>query len=319
MKNNAAETMRQQTKLEPQAGPNPLPLEDWDFHEIEPWEIRAALRHEYARECREKMEQLAQWMTPEWYAFRKQRAARRIAAVKANDKAALRKCSEEMVSNTADVLAMKLKESDFAEPLIDAMIASLEWGMDWRQPWLKQRGMIIEDVKRLDSAVKIPKCAFVEKYPPHYFGWTTDIACLAARTTPPKSNPEQRHWWNKHDASRYVLHIDWCAVKRARNPKNNLVKSIRQALQMEWESQSERRMGRQAAEPFHKLRALAAWRWDNAGYSHDDARKLIRQRARMLDLKFGPKKIGSFPDFSDSQHRRKAISETEKELQLLRG
>jgi hypothetical protein len=39
----------------------------------------------------------------------------------------------------------------------------------------------------------------------------------------------------------------------------------------------------------------------------------------MLDLKFGPKKIGSFPDFSDSQHWRKAISEAEKELQLLRG
>jgi len=319
MKKNVAKTFQQRTKLEPQACPNPLPLEDWDFHEIEPWEIRSAFRHEYARECREEMEQLAQWLTPQWYALRRQRTAKRIAAVKANDKAALRKCSDEMELQPADVLALKLKESDFAEQLIDAMMASLEWGVDWRQPWLKQRGMIREDIKRLDFSVKNPQCVFVENYPPPYLGWTTDIACLAARVAPPESNHEQRHWWNRHEASRYVLHIDWCAVKHAANSKSNLVKAIRQALQMEWANQSERRMGRQAAEPFHKLRALAAWRWDKAGYSHDAARKLIRQRARELGLKFSPKKIGGFPDFSDSQHWRKAISEVEKELQFLRG
>lgn len=305
------------TKRKPQARPGPL---DWDFHEIEPWEVRSAVRHEYARECHEKMEQLAQWMTPKWYAVLAKGAAKLNAAEKANDEAARRKCYDDKEWWQADMLTLRLEKAGFAKQLIYAMMVSLEWGLDWRQPWLTQRSRITEDVKHLNSWVKNPECVFVEKYPPRYQGWVGELAYAGTHIAPPESNHEQRHWWNNPDVSRYVLHIDWGAVKRAANSKGYLVKSIRQALQREWVSQTKRRVGRQAADPFPKLRALAAWRWNNADYSHDEARKLIRKRARELGFLYNSrKKIGGFPDFSDSKHWREAICETEKEFQHLRG
>lgn len=297
-----------------------LDPQDWDFHEINPWEVRFATRHEYARECREKMEHLAQWMTPEWYALEDKGMAVKIAAEKENDMAALRKCFADDEWVQAHLLTRNLEKNGFAVPLIYAMTQSLAWGLDWRQTWLKQRSGVMEDVKAADSHLKNPMCVFVEKYPPSYKNEFPQLIFTAHGQAPTESSHEQRHWWDGgQNVSRYVLHINWDLVKRAANSKGYLVKSISEALQQEWKSQPNRRMGRQAADPFPKLRALAAWRLNEAGFSHDEARKLIRKRARELGLPYNSrKKIGGFPDFSDPKHWREAISEAEKELQRLR-
>lgn len=127
----------------------PLPLHDWDFHEIEPWEIEFAITHEYARECPEQMEALASLMTPEWYAGWKLLKNEELAAKRNGDNAvAIRVRGGDAWLKAKCVL---IRAADYNSLLVDAMNAALELGFGWQKPWACHRKRVAKAVKALNT------------------------------------------------------------------------------------------------------------------------------------------------------------------------
>lgn len=300
----------QGTKRKAKACRWPLPLHEWDFHEVEAWDVGFAIGHEYARECPEQMEALARLMTPEWYVGWKRMNNEVLAAKAKGDGATVVHITKGKAWSGAQRVWRQVDNSHNRR-LVDTMHAALDLGLDWQAPWVLHRKRVAKAVKALNSGFDGVDLVFLESFPPRYTGKISDLAQL-------EHDKGKWHWWHEREVSRYVLHIDWHMLALFRDPKRKLVKSVAKALEG---MGPPGKRGRQAAVPFDILRALAAWRLHHkAGCSFDDAREAIRRRARECGLPYArQKKIGGFPDLSDARAWKEAICRAENFLQHLRS
>jgi hypothetical protein len=295
----------------------PIALDEWDFHEIEPWEVEHAVTHEYARECLPLMDELAQHMTADWYAAWKNAELEKIAAEKAKDMRVFSQWYEKWREKwTEGAVRWSQLRGNYSAQLLEAMTTALKYGLDYRQPWLKQRECVASRCKRSQTVTDEPSLARLEEWPPRYKG---DIGDVIVMVNEAKPDWELAYWWSYTGVARYVLHVSWDEVAKTPDGKRKLLQYLSAALEKARLKRSQ--TGKAAAKPFHLLRALAAWRWKvKADCSHDVARRHIRQRARELGLKYNArKKFSGFPDIADPDAWGEAIARAEVHLQSFLG
>ena len=165
------------------------------------------IRHEYARECSERMALLSKVIKPDWYRNFVGVGHARDRAMKSRDRDELSKWEKQWGEShrKAESLICGL-DIGFGRELVIAMETAARLGLDYREPWLKQRQMALPKTRRSQRCIDELPLALLEPWPTPYTG---GLAVVCLMVVEPLPDHELASWSRDPNVSHYALHIDW--------------------------------------------------------------------------------------------------------------
>jgi hypothetical protein len=290
-----------------------LSPEEWDFHDVEAWEVEWVVRHEYARECPEQAMQLATLIRPN--------VLRHAIGVGLALEAAMKSGKPSDIESWEakwgkfywlHEFVSKCLRQIFNCQLVIAIETAARFGVDYREPWMTNRNKILAKVHRSNECIKNLPLVRLKPLETSFVKPLIDA--------PPLNKvmsillPELMDGFRDASVAYYSLRVDWSLVESAGMEK--LRADIMRQLGTFRPPRSV--VGRGAEVPYDKLRALAAWRLSKkAGVSFDGAMQIIRRRATDLGYDLKSKQPTGFPNYSSEPGWQKAIKRADSLIKQL--